>query len=104
MPKISLVVKITALPGRRDELVDVLTGLIEHAETEVGTEMYVPNLDEDDDDVIWFYEIYADADARDSHRSSPVMTKVAGPALQTLLAGPPETHVCRLAGGKGLPA
>lgn len=100
MSEIALIAKITARPGARADALAAFAPLLEQAEAEAGTTTYLVHLDADDDDVIWMYERYADADAHEAHRRSDVM-KTAGRALGEHLAGPPEITRMTLHGGKG---
>jgi len=89
MAKTAVVAKITALEGKRDEVVGVLRRLVEAARDEPGTEVYVLNTADDDPEVIWFYELYTDQSARQEHGGSETMKQVGG-ALRDLAAGRPE--------------
>ena len=60
MSKVAVIAKITALPGLRDEVVAVLSEVVEATTSEPGTLVYAMNVDKADDDVIWFYELYTD--------------------------------------------
>src|SRR5580704_9498832 len=60
MAQVAVVAKITALPGKRDEVVDVLRDVVAATDDEPGTLVYAMNIDKGDDDVIWFYELYTD--------------------------------------------
>lgn len=103
MSKTAVLAKITAQPGKRDELVAAMGALVDHVETEPGTEVYALNLDAGDDDVVWFYEVYADKDALKAHGGSDVMKTVGG-AMASLLAGRPELTMLTLEAGKGVDA
>ena len=103
MAKVAVIAKITALPGKRDEVVAVLNGVVAATQDEPGTLLYAMNVDKVDEDVIWFYEVYADDAALAAHGGSEAM-KAAGGQLRDKAAGRPELHVVELVGGKGLPA
>ncbi|MHB1786725.1 MAG: putative quinol monooxygenase [Acidimicrobiales bacterium] len=94
MPKVAVVAKIQAKPGKRDEAAAVLASMVEVARDEEGTLLYVMNLDNNEDDVIWFFELYADDEALGAHAGSGAM-KATGKALAGLVAGPPELHLMR---------
>jgi quinol monooxygenase YgiN len=74
---IALFGKITAHPGKGDELVAAFAPLFAHAETEPGTEVYVLHRAQDDPDVLMFYELYTDAAALEAHRTSEAMAAAA---------------------------
>ena len=54
----AILAKITALPGKRDELVAALQAMLDHVENETGTLVYILHTDTGNDDVVWFYERY----------------------------------------------
>ena len=101
MSKVSVVAKITAQPGKRDALVEALQGLLNAAQDESGTVVYLANTDNKNPDVVWFYEVYDSADDLKAHSSSDAM-KATGAALAGLVAGPAELFVGEVIGGKGL--
>jgi quinol monooxygenase YgiN len=100
-PTVAAVAKITAQPGKRDELVAAFQPLIEAVAAEEGTLLYVLHVSHHDDDTVWFYEQYTDNDALAAHSSSPAM-KAIGPELAGLLAGRPEITLLTPMAGKGL--
>ena len=60
MPKRAVIAKITALPGKRDEMAAAMSDMIKAVQDEPGTLQYALNFDSGNADVIWFYEVYAD--------------------------------------------
>ncbi|HEY2430256.1 MAG TPA: putative quinol monooxygenase, partial [Acidimicrobiales bacterium] len=94
--------RITALPGKRDEVVAVLSEVVAAARDEPGTLLYAMNVDKAEEDVIWFYEVYADDAAMAAHGGSEAM-KAAGGKLRDKAAGRPELHMLDLVDGKNLP-
>lgn len=101
MSKVSAIAKLTAAPGKRDELVAALSALVDAAQDEVGTEMYVLHQDANEPAVVWVYELYADGDAFAAHSSSDAM-KALGPKLASLLGGPFELHLTEPVRAKGI--
>jgi len=101
MPKVAVVAKLTAAPGKRDEVVDVLKDVVAATEQEAGTLVYAMNV-EKDGDVIWFYELYTDEAALAAHGGSEAM-KAAGPRLADKLGGRPEIIQVVPVVGKGIP-
>ena len=93
--------KLTAAPGKRDELMDVLGTHFPNVEGEEGTLIYAMHADNDDADVIWFYELYTDDAAFKAHGGSPGM-KELGAKLAGLVGGRPELHVVTPVKAKGL--
>ena len=55
MARIAVIAKITALRGKREEVVEVLRDVVSGTDSEPGTLVYAMNTDKADDDVIWFY-------------------------------------------------
>ena len=101
MSKLAILAKITAQPGKREEVVAALSPMIQTATDEPGTEVYMLHTANDDPDVIWFYELYTDADAMKAHSGSPAM-KEAGGRLAGLVAGRPEITVLTPQNGTGI--
>jgi quinol monooxygenase YgiN len=99
--KVAVVAKLLVQPGKLDEAVAVLGRLIDAANGEAGTEMYVLHTAKDDPEAVWFYELYTDDEALGAHSTSPAMSAVFGD-LGPLLGGPPELHVLSPVSGKGL--
>lgn len=101
MSKVALVAKMTAAPGKRDELVEAFTSFYDAVEAEEGTEVYALHVDAGDEDVVWFYELYRDMDALTAHGTSEAM-QAMGPRLGPLLAGSPELTFLTPVRAKGL--
>lgn len=102
MAKPALIAKMTAADGKRDELVAVFSKMLDYVTaSEGGTEIYVLHTDDRNADVVWFYEMYADADALKTHGGSDMMASV-GKELAPLLAGRPELMRLTPVGGKGV--
>lgn len=101
MGKLALIAKVTAAAGKRDELVEAFGPLVKAVEDEPGTLLYVMHKDDQDDDVVWFYEVYADKAAMDAHSSSETM-KTVGRSLAPLMGGRPELFRLTPAAGKGI--
>ena len=72
-PTVAAVAKLTAQPGKRDELVAAFKPLLDAVGEEEGTLLYVLHVSHHDDDTIWFYEQYTDNDALAAHSTSPAM-------------------------------
>jgi quinol monooxygenase YgiN len=86
---LAVVAKLTAAPGKRDEVVAVLSGMVEAVRAETGTTVYALHTQNDDDVTVWFYERYVDDSALAAHGASDAM-KSLGPKLAGLLGGRPE--------------
>ncbi len=101
MSKVSLIAKIPTKPGCRDDLVAAFGPMIDAVNEEAGTEVYILNLDDGDENVAWVYELYTDADAMGAHSSSEAMGALFG-ALGDLVDGAPELIMLTPVAGKGL--
>jgi quinol monooxygenase YgiN len=99
---VAMIAKVTAKEGKRDEVVEVLRGLVATIEAEPGTLVYALNVSTKEPEVVWFYELYADRDAMAAHGGSDAM-KAVGPKLADLLAGRMELYPLELIVAKGLP-
>lgn len=89
MPKVAIIATLTAQPGRRDDLIEVIASMFDAVGQEDGTEVYALHTVDDEPDKVVFYELYADGDALKAHSRSDAM-KAAGPAFAGVLAGAPE--------------
>ena len=101
MSKVSLIAKLPTKPGRRDELVAAFSNMIEAVNEEAGTEVYILNLDNGDENLAWVYELYTDADEMGVNSSSDAMAAMFG-ALGDLLDGAPDLIMTTPVMGKGL--
>jgi quinol monooxygenase YgiN len=101
MPKVAMIAKLTAVDGKRDELVAAFDKSFPAVEREDGTEVYVLNEDQGDPNVVWFYELYRDNDALGVHGSSDAMKELMG-NLAGLVGAAPEMHMLQPRRAKGL--
>ena len=93
MSKVSLIAKIPLKPGSRDDFVTAFTPMMEAVKDEAGTELYILNFQDDDENVVWIYELYTDAEAMKAHSGSEAMMNLMG-ALGDLVGGAPELISC----------
>lgn len=93
MSKVSLIAKIPLQPGKREAFVEAFTPMMEAVKDEAGTELYVLNFQDNDENVVWIYELYTDADAMVAHSGSEAMANLTG-ALGDLVGGAPELIAC----------
>ncbi len=102
MSRLSVIAKLTAKEGMRADLAAALQPLIDHVEAnEPDTLKYILSEDTADENVLWFYEEYANEEALSAHSTSDAM-KELGAATREFAAARPEITVCRTLGGKGL--
>jgi quinol monooxygenase YgiN len=99
MSKIAVLAKLVAAPGKRDDLVAVLSAQVALVNDEAGTEVYALHTAGDDD--VWFYELYTNDDAFAFHGTTDAI-KALGPKLAGLLAGRPEIIKLQPVVAKGL--
>lgn len=100
--KIAVYVKLTAPEGKGDELVAAFAELYPGPlDAEEGTELHVIHQASDNPDVIFFYELYTDADANKAHSQGEALKAVL-PKLAGLVAGPPEMIVGTPRNAKGI--
>ena len=102
MSKVSVFVKLTAKPGKRDEMVEALAAVSPLVDAEEGTEWYTVHVDQTDENVVWMLEVYADQAAFDTHGSGEALGQLFG-SLGGIIGAPPEMHMATPVGGKGLP-
>jgi quinol monooxygenase YgiN len=101
MSKTSLIAKLPLKPGTRDQLQAAFGPMMEQVNNEAGTEIYILNFDQGDENIVWVYELYTDADAMAAHSGSETMQKLFG-EIGALLDGEPELIMATPVSGKGL--
>ncbi len=101
MSKISVFVKLTAKPGKRDEMLAAFDKIRPLIDAEPGTEMYTVHLDQSDADVVWMLELYSDQAAFDAHGSGEALATLFTD-LGALVGAPPELYMANPVGGKGI--
>jgi quinol monooxygenase YgiN len=101
MAKTSMFVKLSAQDGKRDDLLAALDRMLVAVNEEAGTEIYAFNLDTTDDNAIWIYELYTDADALAAHSSSDAMATLLG-EVGGLLGDAPLMVTTTPVSGKGI--
>ena len=85
VPQIAVVARVRVKPGRSDDYVAAFAPLLEQAQQEPGTLLYVVQRSDDDPDVFWTSEIYADEAAFAAHSGSDVHA-AATPAFTEVIA------------------
>lgn len=84
----SLLVRLTSNKGMRPALLDLLNTYADGLAEEPGTELFIVSMDPDDENIVWLYEIFADEDAENAHRSSSGFATLMN-AMPPMLDGPP---------------
>lgn len=96
-----MIAKFTCVDGKRDELYAGLAPMMDHVESEAGTQLYQLLEDPNDPNVAYMYELYRDAEALQAHSTSDVMKQIMN-AFGGILAGRPELTMLTPVRGKGL--
>ncbi|GGD79387.1 putative quinol monooxygenase [Paenibacillus nasutitermitis] len=100
MTKFTMFGKLTAHPGKREELVSLLLEASRNLDDIEGCELYIINESVDDPDVIWITELWRDAGAHaDSLKNEDVLAVIQ--RAKPLIAGVEPVRL-RPVGGKGL--
>lgn len=89
MPRTIIFTRLTALPGKLDELRAVLAELAAATRSEPGCEVFVVHPARDDADTMLGYEVFADDAALAAHRATKAVAHARG-RLDELLAEPPS--------------
>jgi quinol monooxygenase YgiN len=87
--KVVIFTRLTAKPGRRDELLAVLMELGSATSAEPGNEQFATHAARDEPDTVVGYEVFVDDDAVVAHRATEAV-RVTRERLDDLLAEPPE--------------
>jgi quinol monooxygenase YgiN len=95
MTERTCVAKITAVDGRRDEVLKEFEAIVKAARDEPGTLAYDVYVDRRNPAVIWFFERYADKESFQAHLSSEALASVTK-SVEPLLAAPPELAMLEL--------
>ena len=101
MSKVGVLIKFTAKPELRDELVEHFRSLVATANAESGTEDWAFHLSPIESDAVWLYEVYKDQSAMDEHNNAEV-TIQAKAKTHELTAGVPEVVPLMPIAGKGM--
>ena len=101
MSKPSMFVKLTTKPGQRDQVLAAFDKMVTAVADEPGTEVYSVHVDDADENVVWIFEMYADADALAAHSSSEAMGVLFGD-IGPLLGDGPLLVATTSRAGKGL--
>jgi quinol monooxygenase YgiN len=89
MSKVALIAKLPVQPGKRDEFIAAFAQMFPVVEGEPGTLVYALHTDNQDENLVWMYELYADEAAQTEHGASEGR-KAAIAAFAPLLGGRPE--------------
>ena len=101
MSKISLIAKLTAVEGKEAELEAALHAVVAAGDEEAGLEVYSAHAAADEPGVYYFFELYADDEAKAVHGKGERMRAAMG-GFAGLLAGRPEITMMTPVAAKGL--
>lgn len=93
MPKVHVIARIVAKPGREEELKTALVGMLAPTHAEPGEKVY-DLFQSDDPRRFYFVEEWADQAAFDFHAATPHF-KALGPAIAPLIEGEVELNFTR---------
>jgi quinol monooxygenase YgiN len=101
MSKPSMFVKLTAQPGKRDEVLAAFDRMLVAVADEPGTQVYSIHLDDADENAVWIFEMYDDQAALGAHSSSDAMGVLFG-ELGPILGDGPMLVATTAHAGKGM--
>jgi quinol monooxygenase YgiN len=100
MNKFTMYGKLTAHPGQRDTLVQMMLEAADLLDSVEGCELYIINVSEDDPDDVWVTELWRDAEAHAaSLKDENIIALIQ--RCRPLIAGV-EPIKLRPVGGKGI--
>lgn len=93
--------RLTAAPGKRDELVAKFLESVEIQRANPDCELMLVSTAPDSAEVVYLTEVWSSQDAWErARRSAPIRAWAA--SMPALVGGPPESIPLDVAGGKGL--
>ena len=102
MPKPAIIAKLTCQDGKRADAIANFGPMFDNVrDNEPGTLVYALHEDVADPNVLWFYELYSDDAAVNSHGTSDTM-KAVGRGLRDILNGRPEITRMTPVAAKGI--
>jgi quinol monooxygenase YgiN len=101
MSKVSLFVKVRSKPGKRAELLEAFGKAREALEAETGTERFILNAAQDDENLVLIYERYESMDALMAHSKGEAL-RISREASAELTEGDAEIILAQEISGKGL--
>ncbi|KIL40582.1 antibiotic biosynthesis monooxygenase [Gordoniibacillus kamchatkensis] len=100
MNKFAMYGKLTAHPGQRDALVQLMLEAADQLDAMEGCELYIINVSEEDPNVVWVTELWRDAEAHAASLKNEYVLALIQ-SCRPLIAGV-EPVKLRPVGGKGL--
>jgi quinol monooxygenase YgiN len=93
------ITKVVTEPGNTAAVLDILREIVVLDAGEPGTLVQTVQVDRADTSVIWLYEVWASAEAREAHRANGAAQRQR---LAPLISAPYEVHECAPLFGHGL--
>ena len=93
--------KVTASDATRAEVVAAVERFFVTVQDEDAAEVYVVHVDDDDPNVLWFYELYRDRAGLEAHGRTPAMAELRD-TLSGLVAEPPSVTLATPILAKGV--
>jgi quinol monooxygenase YgiN len=98
--KYALINKMTAKPGKRAEVIEIMLESGAAFNDNQNCLLYAVSKDKKDENVLWVQDVWMDADSHQAAMSDTKMQEYVKRAMP-LLEGMPEQIEIELAGGKG---
>ncbi|AKL96911.1 hypothetical protein CACET_c34680 [Clostridium aceticum] len=92
---VSLIAKITAIPGKETQLMEAITNLTKITREETGCITYIPHVSVENTAEIIIFEQYVDEAALQYHASSPHFNAVFAERSGELLSKPIEVTMLK---------
>ncbi len=102
MARTATLLKFTALPGKRDALVEAFRDEAAQAEHNAGIELYLVHTAADEPDAVWLYVAFA-SEADEEAYTGGMAGEQAMSRTDPLAPAPPEQIGLVPQGGKGVP-
>lgn len=104
MPDYGLIGKMTALPGRREDLIEALIEASRLIRDAKGLHSWLVHADVEDADAVWITEIWDDQESHDASLGLPGVRDHIMATMPLLAGAPRQGTVLRPIGGVGLPS
>jgi quinol monooxygenase YgiN len=101
MSKVSLIAKLPLKADKKADFLEKFDAMMQAVAGEDGTEIYILNFEQANENIAWIYELYTDAEAMGIHSGSDAMADLIG-AMGDILDGAPEMIMTVPHVGKGL--
>lgn len=100
MSKYSLAGKFKTKPGKREEMIDILTEAANGMADVKGCHLYIVHKDAKDENAVWVYELWDTKEDHDASLKLPGTPEMIAKAMP-LIDGKPEDNELEAVSGKG---